>query len=80
MNLSVFDIQDRTSFFKDVQRWAVMWASGYDNTLTYNKMHFKASAEGYKAAAGCCKVSAKLCFQPVEVVGRTSNEANLSVA
>lgn len=40
-------------------------------------MHFKASAEGYKAAAGRCKVSAKLCFRPEEVVGRTSNSGCL---
>lgn len=60
-----------------MQRWTAGWASGYDNTLTYYKMLFKASAEGYKAAAGRCKVSAKLCFRPEEVVGRTSNSGCL---
>lgn len=73
MNLAVFNIQDWTSFFKHEQRWAVGWASGYDNMLSYYKMHFKASAEGYKAPSGCCKMSAKLCFRPVEIVRRTSN-------
>lgn len=56
-----------------MQRWAVGWASGYDNALTYYKMHFKAFTEGYKAATGGRKVSAKSCFKPVTVVGRTSN-------
>ena len=77
MNLGIFNIQDRSSFFKHVQRWAAGWASGYDNTLTRYRMHSKASAEGYKAAAGCCKVSAKLHFKPVEVVRRTSNGSRL---
>lgn len=77
MNLAVFNIQDWASIFKDVQRWAVEWASGYDNMLTYYKMHFKAYVEGYKAAAGCWKDSDKLCFEPVKVVGITSNDGCL---
>lgn len=40
-------------------------------------MLFKASTEGYKAAAGCCNVSAKLCFKQAVVVGRTSNDGRL---
>ena len=73
MNLAVFNIQDRASFFKDAQRWAAGWTSGYDNALTYYKVHFKASAEGYKAAAGRRGASAWLCCKPVKVGGRASN-------
>lgn len=67
MNLAVFNIQDWVSVFKDAQRWAVKWASGYGNALTYYKTLFKASTEGYKEAAGCRKDCAKV------VSGATSN-------
>lgn len=60
-----------------MQKWAAGWASGYDNTLTCYRMHFKASAEGYKAAAGRREASAESCLRPVEVVGRTSNGGRL---
>lgn len=42
------------------------------------KMHFKASAEGYEAAAGRSEVSAiSRVFRPAEVAGRTSNGGRL---
>lgn len=76
MNLSVLCIQEGTLLFKDAQRWAAVWAPACDNMLAYNKMHFKASTEGYEAAAaGCCKMAAEQHLQPAEERGRTLNEA-----
>ncbi|TNN79140.1 hypothetical protein EYF80_010588 [Liparis tanakae] len=77
MNLAAFNIQDRGSFFKHVQRWAVRWASGYDNTLTCRRAHIKAPSEGYKAAAGCCRAAAKSCFKSA---GRRSDGLQVAAA